>query len=200
VIDVAIGNSRAGARAFYAAEKDIERVQRAIKDIREIDIRNASRMAFNRAGRMAVTRARRLVSVRANLPQKVLKKRFGLSKATKKHPFSIAVFLRYRGVSAGSLNLRGIKAGVRAGKHFFPGAWGFGAGYVTKEEGFHFQSPIVFARKSRARDSYEAQRIPLLPYVSEVRARVDRIVPLIYRKRFTHEIERRIKRRIKKRG
>ena len=173
-----------------AVRRDLDRLPRSV-------VRPSASAALNRTAAQIATRARRRIAAAIQVPQKVIKRRVSVARTRRRLPYNAAIYLKYRAVNAYSVgNVRGYRMGVKAGKHTFPGAWGFGPGYVSKKTGKRFSNGLILKRKGRKAYPTEAMKIKIWPqgdYIIQYLTK--RLGSLVFRKRFDHEIRRRLRKR-----
>lgn len=157
---------------------------KTLDKIQKVDMPRAKAAAFNRAGRSGIAKARRNVAKGLRVPQKTIKKRFSLARASAKRP-DIALYFRHYDFNPGLLNPRQTRKGVKARSHTFEGAF------------LWDDRSLVMTRKGKARLPIKKETIPLGRWaIQSAENTFRRVVPPIFAKRMEYEMERRIKRRV----
>lgn len=159
-------------------------------------VEQAAVSALNRVATRARTEARRAISKEFGAPQKVLRGRFGLAKA-RRGLVSAALYMRpYPLWPPAFGKMTQTKAGVRVGRHSFPGAWARPPGWTSNPPGGSprtHKDGIILKRSGEARYPLEVMTVNIWPRADDVvRQTIDRVAGVEFVKRFRHEYDRRI--------
>lgn len=182
-----------GAGLRVDVRGNMKEVLRGVKQHPKL-IRQAMIAAMNRAATRAGTEVRREIAKEFQVPAKYAKRRIRISKA-KAGRLNAAVHVAVKPFWPPNIGvMKQTRAGVRVGRHNFPGAFSLPRGHRTKA-GKHLAHGMIAKRVGAERAPIEVQVIEIWPRAGEIaKAVVQRVSDAEFPKRFRHEYERRLRR------